>query len=126
MTDIDDVAPSITYSMKECYDKVIDLQRRAFGAAWPWDVGEVVREYHTAIVVEATEALAHVSWRKHRKRTPTEVEGLREESVDVLIYALALCGVTHESYEDLVQSVSKKVQYNDTRTDWVINSKDKH
>ncbi|HTJ49423.1 MAG TPA: hypothetical protein VL443_08235 [Cyclobacteriaceae bacterium] len=106
---------------KEIYNTIARLQRKIFGAAWGRDINQTIQEYAKLLQVEVTEMLMEVNFRLHKPIKEVNKEALKEEIVDVFIYAQATASTVFESYEEFIAYVEKKTLKNQTRSDWEVN-----
>jgi|SRR5579859_571245 len=103
------------------YAAIHSLQRRVFGETWPRDIDEMISKYVKYIQVECVEALQCTNFKDHKRKQQIDLENLRDETVDIFIYAIAMAGCSFTSLDDFMSTVERKVQKNNTRQDWDIN-----
>ena len=94
------------------------LQKRVYGSQWKRDIEATLPDYVTYIVEELGEVLKESNHKKHKPKKSINMDALRKEIVDVIIYSLDLGGLVFETPEELVEAVSDKANYNNTRNDW--------
>jgi NTP pyrophosphatase (non-canonical NTP hydrolase) len=106
---------------REIFETIKLLQMRVFGEDWGDNTNEVIQEYTKLLQVEIVEMLQETNYRTHKEEKQINYAALKEEIVDVLIYALATASTVFTNYEEFLLILRKKVEKNKTRSDWKIN-----
>lgn len=101
------------------YEKTIQLQRRGYGPEWDQrDFQQSFDRYMKFLHVELVEAQQLTNFKDHKKAHQIDVNSLREEIVDILLYTLNLSGLVFDNGDDLLDVVEWKMDKNTKRTDW--------
>lgn len=116
--------------LKKIYSDLHALQVRAFGDKWKFEedgtltidsIDLSMQKYALFIIVEAVEMLLETNWREHKAKREIDLAKLREELIDVVIYAMDAGTVLFPSYEAFLAQIQEKKEYNERRTDWSID-----
>lgn len=116
--------------LKKIYSDLHALQVRAFGDKWKFEedgtltidsIDLSMQKYALFIIVEAVEMLLETNWREHKAKREIDLAKLREELIDVVIYAMDAGTILFPSYEAFLAQIQEKKEYNERRTDWSID-----
>jgi dimeric dUTPase (all-alpha-NTP-PPase superfamily) len=112
-------------SEEELYRVIRKLQQRVFGAVWPKEnITEYVQQYITMIQVEAVEVLQETNFKAHRAPKPVDMAKLKEEIIDIQVFLYAMASGIFGNYEEYLSVLREKVEKNERRNDWEINTEE--
>lgn len=118
-------------NLKKLYEDLHALQVRAFGDKWQHDddgnlteasLDEALQKYTMLIIMEAAELMNETNYKSHKPKKQLDMPAIQKEVVDIFIYAMDAATVLFPSYEAFLLAVKEKKEYNESRSDWSINS----
>ena len=102
-------------SFSSLMERVRAFQQRVFGVTWPRDLDALAQQYSMLITRECFEVLDETNFKPHKRPHPVNLDKVREETVDVFIYAMALAAAVFLSPEAFLAAVEEKVAVNEAR-----------
>lgn len=114
--------PYATIHMSDLFEREKKLQRKLYGASWPWDIDRFIIDYAMHLHMEVDEMLREVNYKlQTKKRKEIDHALLQGEIADIFIFALAAATAEFTTYDEFIQTVKNKIEYNEQRTDWDAN-----
>lgn len=108
--------------MSDLFEREKQLQKKLYGAAWPWDIDRFILDYGMHLHMEVDEMLREVNYKlQTRKRKEIDHDLLQGEIVDVFIFSLAAATAEFKTYDEFIKAVKSKIEYNEKRNDWDAN-----